>query len=127
MASSSRSQRELIDLVNANIDMPAHELKDLINAGSTPVSQEEYDKLMNTVVHFDLDDAVDRINKAKMRGDNTVVLNLFPVPCTTDACFKRNEPCTTNARVKRNEPCTTNARVKRNARSKKTCSGPTNR
>ena len=116
MASSSqRSQRELIDLVNANIDMPAHELKDLINANSGPMSQEEHEKLMNTVLHVDLDDVVDRINKAKMRGDNTVVLNLFPMPCTTDAC------------VKRNEPCTTHAHVKRNARSKKACSGPTNR
>ena len=113
MASSSRSQSELIELLNANIDMPAHELKDLINANSTPMSQQEHDKLMNTVVHFDLDDFVDHFNRAKA-GDNTV-LNLFPVPCTTDAC------------VKRNEPCTTNARVKRNARSKKTCSGPTNR
>ena len=114
MASSSqRSQSELIELLNANIDIPAHELKNLVNAGSSPMSQEEHDKLMNTVVHFDLDDAVDRINKAKARGDNTVVLNLFPVPCTTDACL--------------NEPCTTNARPKRNARSKKTCSGPTNR
>ena len=78
MASSSRSQRDLIDLVNANIDMPAHELKDLINAGSTPVSQEEYDKVMNTVVQFDLDEFVDHFNRAKA-GDHTV-LNLFPHP-----------------------------------------------
>ena len=80
MASSSRSQRELIELLNANTDMPAHELKDLINANSGPMSQEEHDKLMNTVLHVDLDDVVDRINKAKMRGDRTVVLNLFPHP-----------------------------------------------
>ena len=104
MASSSqRSQSELIDLLNANIDMPPHELKNLINAGSSPMSQEEHDKLMNTVVHFDLDDVTNRINKAKARGDSTVLVNLFP------------------------QPCTTGARVKRNARSKKTCSGPTNR
>ena len=80
MASSSRSQSELIELLNANIDMPAHELKDLINANSGPMSQEEHDKLMNTVLHVDLDDVVDRINKAKMRGDRAVVLNLFPHP-----------------------------------------------
>ena len=104
MASSSqRSQSELIELLNANIDMPVEELKNLINAGSSPMSQEEHDKLMNTEVHFDLDDVVDRMNKAKARGDKTVVLNLFP------------------------QPSTTGARVKRNARSKKTCSGPTNR
>ena len=81
MASSSRSQSELIELLNANIDMPAHELKNLINAGSSPMSQEEHDKLMNTVVHVDLDDMVDRINQAKARGDNTVVLNVLPHCC----------------------------------------------
>ena len=80
MASSSqRSQSELIELLNANIDMPAHELKDLINANSGPMSQEEHDKLMNTVLHVDLDDFVDHINRARA-GDNTVVLNLFPHP-----------------------------------------------
>ena len=104
MASSSqRSENELIELLNANSDMSPEELKKLINAGSSPMSQEEVDKLMNTVVHFDLDDVVDRMNKAKARGDSTVVVNLFP------------------------QPCTTGARAKRNARSKKTCSGPTNR
>ncbi len=81
MASSSqRSQSELIDLLNANIDMPANELKNLINANSGPMSQEEHDKLMNTVVHVDLDHMADHINRAKARGDNTVVLNLFPHP-----------------------------------------------
>ena len=80
MASSSqRSQSELIELLNANIDMPAHELKNPINANSGPMSQEEYDKLMNTVLHVDLDDFVDHINRARA-GDNTVVLNLFPHP-----------------------------------------------
>ena len=99
--SSQRSQNELIELINANSEMSPEELKNLINARSSPMSQEEVDKLMNTVVHFDLDDVTNRINKAKARGDSTVLVNLFPQPCTTDA------------------------RVKRNARSKKTCSGPT--
>ncbi len=76
MASSSRSERELIELINANTHLPAHELKDLINANSTPMSQEEYDKVMNTVVQFDLDEFVDHFNRAKA-GDHTV-LNLFP-------------------------------------------------
>ena len=102
MASSSqRSENELIELLNANSDMSPEELKKLINAGSSPMSQEEVDKLMNTVVHFDLDDVTNRINKAKARGDSTVLVNLFPQPSTTDA------------------------RPKRNARCKKTCSGPT--
>ena len=99
--SSQRSQNELIELINANSETSPEELKKLINARSSPMSQEEVDKLMNTVVHFDLDDVVDRMNKAKARGDSTVTLNLFPQPSTTDA------------------------RVKRNARCKKTCSGPT--
>ena len=101
--SSQRSQNELIELINANSEMSPEELKKLINAGSSPMSQEEVDKLMHTVVHFDLDDVTNRINKAKARGDSTVLVNLFP------------------------QPSTTNARPKRNARSKKTCSGPTNR
>ena len=82
MASSSqRSQSELIDLLNANIDMPPHELRNLIMAGSSPMSQEEHDKLMNTVVHVDFDDMVDHINRAKARGDNTVVLNVLTHCC----------------------------------------------
>ena len=81
MASSSqRSQREVIDLLNVNIDMPPHELQQLLNADSSTMSQQEHDKLMNTVVHVDLDDMVDRINQAKARGDNTVVLNVLPHP-----------------------------------------------
>ena len=101
--SSQRSQNELIELINGNSETSPEELKKLINARSSPMSQEEVDKLMNTVVHFDLDDVTNRINKAKARGDSTVLVNLFP------------------------QPCKTGARVKRNARSKKTCSGPTNR
>ena len=82
MASSSqRSQRQLIDLLNVNIDMPPHELQQLLNADSSTMSQQEHDKLMNTVVHVDLDDMVDRINQAKARGDNTVVLNVLPHCC----------------------------------------------
>ena len=78
MASSShRSQSELIAF--ANIDMPPHELQRLLNADSSTLSQQEHDKLMNTVVHVDLDDFVDHINRARA-GDNTVVLNLFPHP-----------------------------------------------
>ena len=99
--SSQRSQNELIELINANSEMSPEELKKLINVRSSPMSQEEVDKLMNTVVHFDLDDVTNRINKAKARGDSTVFVNLFP------------------------QPSTTNARPKRNARSKQTCSGPT--
>ena len=99
--SSQGSQNELMEMINANSDMSPNELKRLINAGSSPMSQQEVDKLMNTVVHFDLDDVVDRMNKAKARGDSTVFVNLFP------------------------QPCTTGARPKRNARSKQTCSGPT--
>ena len=82
MASSSqRSQRQLIDLLNVNIDMPPHELQQLLNADSSTMSQQEHDKLMNTNVHVDLDDMVDRINQAKARGDNTVVLNVRPHCC----------------------------------------------
>ena len=82
MASSSqRSQRQLIDLLNVNIDMPPHELQQLLNADSSTMSQQEHDKLMNTNVHVDLDDMVDRINQAKARGDNTVVLNVVSHCC----------------------------------------------
>ena len=81
MASSSqRSQRELIDLLNVNIDMPPHELQQLPNADSSTLTQQEHDKLMNTVVHVDLDHMADHINRAKARGDNTVVLNVLPHP-----------------------------------------------
>ena len=61
--------------------MPPHELQQLLNADSSTMSQQEHDKLMNTVVHVDLDDMVDRINQAKARGDNTVVLNVLPHLC----------------------------------------------
>ena len=97
------SQPQLTELLNANSQMSAEELKNLINARSSPMSQEEVDKLMNTVVHFDLDDVTNHINKAKARGDSTVLVNLFPQP----------------------SQLTKNARPKRNARSKQTCSGPT--
>ena len=66
---------------------------------SSQMSQDELDKLMNTVVYFDLDDVVNRMNKAKARGDSTVLVNLFPQQ--------------------------TEAATDRNARSKQTCSGPT--
>ena len=75
MASSSRSQRELTAFTNT--DMPPHELERLWNADSSTLTQQEHDKLMNTMVHFDLDHMVDQINRARA-GDNTVVLNLFP-------------------------------------------------
>ncbi len=79
----------MIELINANKDLSGDELKDLINANSTPMSQEEHDKLMNTVLHVDLDDFVDHINRARA-GDNTVVMNLFirtsPKP---KACSKK--------------------------------------
>ena len=65
---------------------------------SSQMSQDELDKLMNTVVFFDLDDVVDRMNKAKARGDSTVVVNLFP---------DQSSEVSTD----------------RNARSKQTCSG----
>ena len=100
MASSSqRSHNELMEMINANSDMSPEELKKLINAGSSPMSQEAHDKLMNTVVHFDLDDVTNRINQAKARGNETVIVNLFPQPRTT-------------------------GRAKPKARSKQTCSGP---
>ena len=67
-------------------------------AHSSQMSQDELDKLMNTVVFFDLDDVVDRMNKAKARGDSTVLVNLFP---------DQSSEVTTD----------------RNARSKQTCSG----
>ena len=62
-----------------NIDMPPHELERLLNADSSTLTQQEHDKLMNTVVHFDLDHMVDQTNRAKA-GDNTVVLNLISLP-----------------------------------------------
>ena len=65
---------------------------------SSQMSQDELDKLMNTVVYFDLDDVVNRMNKAKARGDSTVFVNLFP---------DQSSEVTTD----------------RNARSKQTCSG----
>ena len=100
MSRSSQTQNELMELINANSEMSSEELKQLINARSSPMSQQEMDKLIKTVAHFDLDDVTNRINQAKARGDSTVIVNLFP------------------------QPCTTGARVKRNARSKQTCSGP---
>ena len=43
------------------------------------LSQDELDKLMDTVVHFDMDELVRVTNQARQRGnDSTIVLNLFP-------------------------------------------------
>ena len=44
MASSSRSERELIELMNANQHLSDDELKDLINADQPPMTQEEHDQ-----------------------------------------------------------------------------------
>ena len=43
------------------------------------LSQDELDKLMDTVVFCDMDELVRVTNQAKQRGnDSTIVLNLFP-------------------------------------------------
>jgi len=43
------------------------------------LAQDELDKLMDTVVHFDINDLVRVTNQARQRGnDSTIVLNLFP-------------------------------------------------
>ena len=47
MASSSRSETELIELINANQHLSDDELKDLINANEPPMTQEEHDQFKN--------------------------------------------------------------------------------
>ena len=43
------------------------------------LSPDDLNKLMDTVVFFDMDELVRVTNKAKQRGnDSTIVLNLFP-------------------------------------------------
>ena len=43
------------------------------------LAQDELDKLMDTVVHFDMDELVRVTNQAMERGnDSAIVLNLFP-------------------------------------------------
>ncbi len=43
------------------------------------LSQDQLDKLMDTVVHFDINELVRVTNQARQRGnDSTIVLNLFP-------------------------------------------------
>ena len=43
------------------------------------LAQDELDKLMDTVVYFDMDELVRVTNQARQRGnDSTIVLNLFP-------------------------------------------------
>ncbi len=78
-----------------NIDMPPHELERLFLADSSTLTQQEHDKLMNTVLHFDLDHLVDQLNRAKA-GDNTVVMNLFirPSPKPKARCKKCSGPAT---------------------------------
>ena len=81
MASSSRSERELIELINANQHLSADELKDLLNADQPPMTQEEHDQfnnlLKNTVWDVDLDRMAEQINRARA-GDNSVILHIFP-------------------------------------------------
>jgi len=63
------------------------------------LSPDELNKLVDTVVFFDMDELVRVTNKAKQRGnDSTIVLNLFPGQVGEVA-------------------------TQRNARSKQTCSG----
>ena len=63
------------------------------------LSQDELDKLMDTVVNFDMNELVRVTNQARQRGnDSTIVLNLFP---------RQSSEVTTQ----------------RNDRSKQTCSG----
>ncbi len=43
------------------------------------LAKDQLDKLMDTVVHFDMDELVRDTNQARQRGnDSTIVLNLFP-------------------------------------------------
>ena len=89
MASSSRSERELIELINANKHLSGDELKDLINANQTPMTQEEYDQYMNSVWDVDLDRMVEQINRARA-GDNSVILHVFPrASAKPKACSKK--------------------------------------
>ena len=80
MASSSRSQVSAFTYT----DMPPHELERLWSADSSTLTQQEHDKLMNTVVRVDLDDLVDHINHVRA-GDNTV-LNLLALANQTSTC-----------------------------------------
>ena len=85
MASSSRSPVTAV----TNTDMPPDELERLFLADRSTLTQQEHDKLMNTVIHLDLDQLVDQLNRAK-EGDNTVVMNLFIRPSPKPkACSKK--------------------------------------
>ena len=49
------------------------------HSSQNALSPDELNKLMDTVVFFDMDELVRVTNKAKQRGnDSTIVLNLFP-------------------------------------------------
>ena len=49
------------------------------HSSQNALSQDQLDKLMNTVVHFDINEMVRVTNQARQRGnDSTIVLNLFP-------------------------------------------------
>ncbi len=66
------------------------------HSSQNAMSPDELNKLLNTVVFFDLDEMVDGINKARARGgESTVVLNAY----------------------------TSKVGAQRNDRSKQTCSG----
>ena len=93
MASSSRSERELIELINANQHLSDDELKDLINANEPPMTQEEHDQFKNwcknTVFDVDLDRMAEQINRARA-GDNSVILHIFPhASAKPKACSKK--------------------------------------
>ena len=91
MASSSRSPVTAV----TNTDMPPDELERLFLADRSTLTQQEHDKLMNTVIHLDLDHLVDQLNRAK-KGDNTVVMNLLirPNPKPKARCKKCSGPAT---------------------------------
>ena len=49
------------------------------HSSQNALSQDQLDKLMDTVVHFDMNELVRVTNQARQRGnDSTIVLNLFP-------------------------------------------------
>ena len=55
------------------------------------LSQDELDKLMDTVVHFDMNELVRVTNQARQRGnDSTIVLNLFPRQ-SSEVATQRND------------------------------------
>ena len=66
------------------------------------LSPDDLDKLMNTVVFFDLDELVGGINKARARGgDSTVVLNAYTSKVGAQRNDRYKQTCSESSQANR--------------------------